>query len=232
MRDELSHLLREVAFAVLPISVIVCVLQVSVLHMPWDAFARFLLGALFVGGGLFFFLLGVRIGLLPMGETIGAELPKSGSVPYLLFMAFLLGTAITVAEPDVRVLAHQVDFISEGLVSRNLLIMVVALSVGVCVAGAVLRILLGVPIVRLLMAGYAIVLVLAFFTPREFLPIAFDAGGVTTGPVTVPFIIALGLGTVSVLGGKSSFSEGFGLVGLASIGPLIGVMLLGMVYLS
>jgi hypothetical protein len=230
MPKELSHLLREVAFAVLPISVFVCVLQVSLLHMPWDVFARFLLGALFVGAGLFLFLVGVKIGLLPMGETIGAELPKSGSVPYLLFMAFILGTAITVAEPDVRVLAHQVDFVSEGLVSRNLLIIVVALSVGVCVAGAVLRILLGVPIVRLLVGGYTMVMVLAMFTPREFLPIAFDAGGVTTGPVTVPFIIALGLGTVSVLGGKNTFSEGFGLVGLASIGPLIGVMLLGMVY--
>lgn len=230
MNREFLHLLREVALAVLPISLIVCVLQVSLLHMPVETFVRFLLGALFVGGGLLLFLLGVRTGLLPMGEVIGGELPKSGSMPYLLFMAFLLGTAITVAEPDVRVLAHQVDFVSEGLVGRDLLVMVVAVSVGVCVSGAVLRILVGVPIARLLTVGYVLVMLLAFFTPGEFLPIALDAGGVTTGPVTVPFIIALGLGTVGVLGGKSSFSEGFGLVGLASIGPVIGVMLLGMAY--
>ncbi len=230
MNKEFLHLLREVALSVLPISLVVCALQVSLLHMPVTVFVRFLLGALFVGAGLLLFLVGVRSGLLPMGEAIGGELPKSGSLPYLLFMAFLLGTAITVAEPDVRVLAHQVDFVSEGLVARDLLILVVALSVGVCVAGAVLRILTGVPIVRLLAGGYALILLLAFFTPQDFLPIAFDAGGVTTGPVTVPFIIALGLGTVGVLGGKSSFSEGFGLVGLASIGPVLGVMLLGMVY--
>jgi hypothetical protein len=165
-----------------------------------------------------------------MGEMIGAELPKSGSVKYLVFMSFLLGTAITVAEPDVRVLAHQLDFVSNGLVPRNILIFVVALSVGICVGGAVLRIVLGVPIVKVLVAGYAVILALSFVTPESFLPIAYDAGGVTTGPVTVPFIIALGLGTVGVLRGRNSFSDGFGLVGLASIGPVIGVMILGMIY--
>jgi len=230
MSKELSGLVREVLFAVLPITLIVCALQVSLLHMPWEVFARFLLGALFVAAGLFLFLLGVKSGLLPMGESIGAQLPRSGSLAYLLVMAFLLGTAITVAEPDVRVLAHQVDFVSDGLVGRGLLIGVVAVSVGVCVAGAVLRILAGVPITRVLAAGYLLVLILSFFTPETFLPIAFDSGGVTTGPVTVPFILALGLGTVSVLGGKNSFQEGFGLVGLASIGPILGVMVLGMVY--
>ena len=230
MHKETAHLLREVVLAVLPVSLIVCVLQLTLLHMPWDAFARFALGALFVGGGLFPFLLGVKMGLLPMGEMIGAELPKSGSVKYLVLMSFLLGTAITVAEPDVRVLAHQIDFVSAGLISRNILVFVVALSVGICVGGAVLRIVLGVPIVKVLVGGYAVILALSFFTPESFLPIAYDAGGVTTGPVTVPFIIALGLGTVGVLRGKNSFSDGFGLVGLASIGPVIGVMILGMIY--
>ena len=230
MHKETAHLLREVVLAVLPVSLIVCVLQLTLLHMPWDVFARFALGALFVGGGLFLFLLGVKMGLLPMGEMIGAELPKSGYVKYLVLMSFLLGTAITVAEPDVRVLANQIDFVSAGLISRNILVFVVALSVGICVGGAVLRIVLGVPIVKVLVGGYAVILALSFFTPESFLPIAYDAGGVTTGPVTVPFIIALGLGTVGVLRGKNSFSDGFGLVGLASIGPVIGVMILGMIY--
>ena len=230
MNREVAHLLREVALAVLPISLVVCLLQVALLHMPWEVFARFVMGALFVGCGLFLFLLGVRSGLLPMGEMIGAELPKSGSLKYLVFMSFVLGTAITIAEPDVRVLAYQVDFVSAGLVSRDILVFVVALSVGVCVGGAVLRIVVGVPIVKVLAAGYALILALSFVTPEKFLPIAYDAGGVTTGPVTVPFIIALGIGTVGVLRGKNSFSDGFGLVGLASIGPVIGVMILGMIY--
>jgi hypothetical protein len=164
-----------------------------------------------------------------MGEMIGAELPKSGSVKYLVLMSFLLGTAITVAEPDVRVLAHQIDFVSAGLVSRGVLVFVVAVSVGVCVAGAVLRSVVGVPIVRVLMAGYAAILALSS-SRRSSSCHRLRCRRVTTGPVTVPFIIALGLGTVGVLRGRSSFSDGFGLVGLASIGPVIGVMLLGMIY--
>lgn len=230
MSNENSSLIREVAIAVLPISFIILVLQIGLLHMPWDIFARFLLGTLFVGVGFLLFLLGVNVGLLPMGEAIGGELPKSGSVLYLVGMTFLFGVAIAVAEPLVRVLAHQLDFVSGGLVSRVLLITVVALSVGLCLAGAVLRILFGFPIVRLFVFGYLLLIVLAFFTPEEFRPFAFDAGGVSTGPVTVPFILALGLGTASVLRGKNAFSEGFGLVGLASIGPVIGVMIIGMLF--
>ncbi len=230
MNKELIQLVRDVALAVLPISLIVCVLQIGLLHMPWDVFGRFALGALFVGCGLFLFLLGVNAGLLPMGEMIGAELPKSGSVNYLVFMSFVLGVAITVAEPNVLVLAHQIDFTSDGLVPRNMLIFMVALSVGCCVGGAVLRIVTGVPIAKVLMCGYGVILVLSFFTPPNFLPVAYDAGGVTTGPVIVPFIIALGMGTASVLRGKNSFSDGFGLVGLTVIGPIIGVMMLGILY--
>jgi len=136
----------------------------------------------------------------------------------------------TVAEPDVRVLAHQVDIVSEGQIGKTPLILTVALGIGFFVAMAVLRIILGLPIAYVLGGGYLLVLVLSLFTPPDFVPIAFDAGGVTTGPVTVPFILALGIGTASVLGGKSSIADGFGLVGLASIGPVIGVMLLGLIY--
>ncbi len=230
MNKELLLLLRDVAFAVLPISLVVCGLQFALLHMPGEVFARFLLGALFVGGGLFLFLFGVNTGLLPMGEMIGAELPNRGSVVFLLFMSFVLGVTITVAEPNVLVLARQIGATSNGLVPRGMLILAVALSVGVCVAGAVLRIVVGVPIAKVLMGGYALILALSFVTPPEFLPVAYDAGGVTTGPVTVPFIIALGLGTAGVLQGRSALADGFGLVGLTVMGPIIGVMTLGMIY--
>jgi hypothetical protein len=136
----------------------------------------------------------------------------------------------TVAEPDVRVLAHHVDFVSEGRIAKSFLILTVALGVGIFVCMAVLRIILGVPISYLLAGGYLMIIVFSFFTTPDFVPIAFDAGGVTTGPVTVPFILALGIGTASVLGGRSSITDGFGLVGLASIGPVLGVMILGMLY--
>jgi hypothetical protein len=222
--------LTESVLAVLPITLVVLLMQIFLLSMPWVSVARFLIGAVMVLAGLFLFLQGVKIGLLPMGEAVGAELPKHGSLLFLLFFAFILGFAVTVAEPDVRVLAHQVDYISEGLIGRNLLIFTVALGVASFVALAMLRIVLAIPIAWLLAGGYLLILALSFVTPPSFVPIAFDAGGVTTGPVTVPFILALGLGTVAVMGGRSSFSDGFGLVGLASIGPVIGVMLLGLIY--
>jgi hypothetical protein len=221
---------RETRQAVLPLAAVVLILQTLVLSMPFAVIARFVLGAAMVMAGLLLFLKGVRIGLLPMGQAIGAELPKKAKLGWLLVLAFVLGFAVTVAEPDVRVLAYQVDYVSGGEIGRSLLVLSVALGVGISVALAMLRILLGVPIAWILAAGYVGVLVLSFFVPASFLPVAFDAGGVTTGPVTVPFILALGIGVVSVLGGRTAIGDGFGIVGIASIGPIVGVMLLGILF--
>jgi hypothetical protein len=135
-----------------------------------------------------------------------------------------------VAEPDVRVLAMQVDRVSNGEISKNFLIYTVAAGVAFFVGLAMLRIILSIPISYLLVASYGLVFLLAAFTPAHFLPVSFDAGGVTTGPMTVPFILALGVGVASVLGGKTASADGFGLVALASIGPILAVMLLGLFY--
>lgn len=220
----------EVIQAVVPITVVVVLLQLFLISMPWLMFSRFLIGVVMIMTGMFLFLQGVKIGLLPMGEAIGAELPKRGSMIFLLFFAFVLGFMVTLAEPDVWVLVGYVDSVSEGLVNRYILVLFVALGVGIFVTLAMLRIVLNVPIAYLLAGGYIIILVLSFFTPADFVPISFDAGGVTTGPVTVPFILALGLGVTAVLGGRSSINDGFGLIGLASIGPVLGVMILGIIY--
>ena len=230
MKSDVKENLKEVSLAVLPITVVVILLQVFFVSLPWEKFAPFLIGTAMVLSGLFLFLQGVKIGLLPMGEAVGSELPKHGSLFFLLFFAFVLGFAVTVAEPDVRVLAHQVEYVSNGMIGSNLLILTVALGVAFFVALAMLRIVFRVPIAWLYGVSYLIIIALSYVTPEAFVPVAFDSGGVTTGPVTVPFILALGMGTVSVMGGRSSFGDGFGLVGLASIGPVIGVMILGMIY--
>ncbi len=230
MSGPIRENLVEVLLAVAPITLIVILLQVSVIHMPTMLFVKFLIGAILVTIGLLLFLQGVKIGLLPMGEMIGAELPKQAGLPLILLTGFLLGFFVTIAEPDVRVLAHQVDIVSQGDIGKTLLILTVALGIGIFVCLAMLRIVLGIPMAYLLAGGYLAVLVLSFVTPPDFVPIAFDAGGVTTGPITVPFILALGIGTASVLGGRSSVADAFGLVGLASIGPVLGVMFLGMIY--
>lgn len=227
MLSELKESFMEVVWAIAPLTLVVVLLQVSIIHMPLVDFVRFLIGALLVMLGFLLFLQGVKIGLLPMGEMVGAELPKRAGLPLILLTAFVLGFFVTVAEPDVRVLSHQVDLVSRGQIGKNLLISTVALGIGIFVCIAMLRIILGIPIAYLLAGSYLAVLALSFFTPPDFVPIAFDAGGVTTGPITVPFILALGIGTASVLGGRSSIADAFGLVGLASVGPVLGVMLLG-----
>ncbi|GAE33303.1 DUF1538 domain-containing protein [Halalkalibacter akibai] len=228
--QNIKDTVKEVVYAIIPLSLVVIVLQITIIGMPTEVFVQFLIGVVMVSIGLILFLLGVHIGLLPVGEMIGAALPKMGKAWLVVFFGFLLGFVATVAEPDVRVLALQVDIVSDGVISSNLLIYTVALGVAIFVGLAMLRILLKIPITYLLIGGYGLVFLLASFTPAHFVPISFDAGGVTTGPMTVPFILALGVGVASVLRGKSASTDGFGLVALASIGPILAVLMLGVVY--
>ncbi len=230
MIDDVKEILLEVLQAVAPIVVVISLIQFFIIRTPISLFWQFAAGSLMVTVGLFLFLVGVRVSLLPIGEMIGSRLTSHGSLILLLVSAFIFGFIITVAEPDVRVLAHQVDIASGGAIDSTILIISVALGVGFFVSLAILRILLGIPIIYLLATGYVFVVVLSFFTPPGFVAISFDAGGVTTGPMAVPFILALGVGATAVLGGKSTVAETFGLIGLASIGPVIGVMILGVIY--
>ncbi len=229
MRSLIRGQIIEVITAILPLVLVVVILQFALVKMPVHLFLQFVIGAVMVIAGMVLFLLGVEIGILPMGKALGAELPRRGSLSLIIGIAFLLGFAATVAEPDVIVLTNQVDTVSGGAIARNVLVYIIALGVAFFVVMAMLRILLGFPIAYLMAAGYTIIIILALFTPAEFVPVAFDSGGVTTGPMAVPIILALGLGFSSVLAGKSAMSDGFGLIGLASIGPVIGVMVMGMV---
>ena len=208
----------------------VIILQFTLIWLPMEDFLQFIIGAVMVSTGLVFFLLGVHIGLLPIGELIGSVLPRFGKVWVVVLISFVLGFVVTVAEPDVRVLANYVDSVSEGQVNRHLLIYTVALGLALFVAMAILRIIYNVPIKYLLTIGYGLVFILAWFVPETFVSISFDAGGVTTGPLAVPFILAYGVGVAAVLGGRKSSNDGFGLVALASIGPILAVLILGIIY--
>jgi len=228
--EKIKEVVKEVVFAVLPISILMMVLQFTIIFMPAEVFLKFLAGVLMVGVGLILFLLGVQIGFLPIGELIGSALPRTKNVWLVVSMGFVLGFIVTVAEPDVRVLATQVDLVSAGGISKNVLIYTVAAGVGFFVALALVRIILNFSINYILVFGYLLVFALAAFAPAPFIPVSFDSGGVTTGPMTVPFILALGIGVASVLKGKSASSDGFGLVALASIGPILAVLMLGVIY--
>nr|WP_205774494.1 DUF1538 domain-containing protein [Alkalicoccus luteus] len=216
--------------AILPLAAVIIILQFTIIGLPPELFFRFIAGVVMVGLGLFLFLVGVHIGLLPIGEMIGSALPKTNKIWLILLTGFVLGVVVTIAEPDVRVLSSQVDDVSGGEIANLTLVYSVALGIGFFVMMAMARTVFNIPLKYLLVGGYTAVGILALFTPPSFLPISFDAGGVTTGPMTVPFILALGVGVASVLRGKSSSSEGFGLVALASIGPILAVMILGVIY--
>ncbi|WP_163969369.1 DUF1538 domain-containing protein [Oceanobacillus halotolerans] len=228
--DNIKDTIMEVVLSILPLTIVITILQFTLIWLPTDIFLQFLIGVLMVGIGLILFLLGVNIGLLPVGEMIGAALPKTKKLSIIVFFGFLLGFVVTLAEPDVRVLSSQVDQVSGGGIPKSVLILAVALGVGIFVGLAMLRIVFNINIAYLLAGGYGLVFLLAAFTPATFVPISFDSGGVTTGPLTVPFILALGVGVASVLRGKSSSGDGFGLVALASIGPILAVLLLGVIY--
>lgn len=228
MLTELKERLVEVLKTVMPLLGVVCVLQVAVVQAPTPMFLQFLAGAALVVVGMLLLFMGVDLGILPMGRFVGAELPRKGSITLIVAVAFVFGFATTIAEPDVIVLAAQVDRVSESAIGRNLVLYVVAGGVAVFVALAMARVVYGVSMRLLLTFSFAAVIVLSFLTPEEFVPLAYDAGSVTTGVVTAPVVIALAVGLSSVLAGRSAISDGFGLLGFASIGPVIAVMLMGL----
>lgn len=220
--------LLDVVKAVAPLVVTVCGLQLAFVDAPAALFGRFLMGSTLAMLGMLLLFAGIDLGILPMGRFIGAELPKKGSVWLMVVVAFALGFATTLAEPDVLVLSGQVEAASEGAMNGRTLIYIVAAGVGMFVAIALFRVVAGFSMVYLLGATYALMLLLSFLAPPELVPLAYDAGSVTTGVLTAPVVLALALGVSSVLAERSALSDGFGLLGLASVGPIIVVLLLGM----
>jgi len=216
---------REVVPAVAPLVVVVVVLQVTVVRAPMGAFLLFLAGSALAVAGMMLLFIGVDLGVLPMGRFIGAELPKKRSLLLIAAVAFALGFSTTVAEPDVLVLAGQVHAASQGELSRWALVYIIAVGVGIFASIALLRVVYGFAMTTLLTVIYTVMLVLSFLAPAEFIPLAYDAGSVTTGVLTAPVVLALALGLSSVLAGRSAVSDGFGLLGLASVGPIIAVLL-------
>ncbi len=223
-REKLLEVLRAVA----PLIVVVCALQVAVVHAPLELFLQFLGGSVLAIVGMLLLFVGIDLGVLPMGRFIGAELPKKGSITLIMAVAFAIGFATTIPEPDVLVLSTQVDAASGGVISGTAVLYVIALGLAVLSAIAMARIVFGWPMKYLLTAGYVLALALAAFAPSQFVSLAFDGGSVTTGVLSAPVIIALAIGVSSVLAGRSAISDGFGLVGFASIGPIIAVLLMGL----
>ena len=228
LRGSLPKLLEkllESLQAVLPIVAIVLVLCFSIAPVSPSILLCFLLGAAMIIVGIMFFTLGAEMSMSPMGERVGAVLTKSRSVPLIIGVGFVLGFLITISEPDLQVLANQVPSIP-----NMTLILSVAAGVGFFLVVAFLRMLLSIALPKLLVVFYALIFVLAAFVPKEFLAVAFDSGGVTTGPITVPFIMALGVGVAAIRSDRHAADDSFGLVALCSVGPILAVLLLGILF--
>ncbi len=216
---------QESFASVLPITIIVLLLCFTVAPIPNNMLVSFVMGAVLLIIGMAFFTLGADTAMTPIGTKVGSCITKSRKVWLIVFVSFLLGVIITISEPDLQVLANQVPNIPNAV-----LIGTVALGVGVFLVIAMLRILFGISLNILLVGFYIVVFVLAMFVPKNFWAVAFDSGGVTTGPMTVPFIMALGVGVSAIRSDRHAGNDSFGLVALCSIGPILAVLILGLIY--
>ncbi len=218
---------QESIASVLPITIIVLLLCFTVAPIPNNMLVSFLMGAVLLIVGMAFFTLGADTAMTPIGTKVGSCITKSKKVWLIVFVSFLLGIIITISEPDLQVLANQVPNIPNAA-----LIGAVALGVGVFLVIAMLRILFGISLNILLIGFYIVVFGLATLVPKNFWAVAFDSGGVTTGPMTVPFIMALGVGVSAIRSDRHAGNDSFGLVALCSIGPILAVLVLGLIYPS
>lgn len=209
----------------LPVIVIVLILCLSIAPVSPGILMAFLIGAALLTAGMVLFTMGVDMAMTPMGERVGICMTQSRKLWIAVSMSFILGFIITISEPDLQVLAEQVPS-----VPNLILILAVAFGVGIFLVVALLRMLFSMALPPLLLFFYGIVFLLTFFVPKDFLSVAFDSGGVTTGPMTVPFIMAMGIGISAVRNDRHASDDSFGLVALCSIGPILAVLLLGMIY--
>lgn len=218
--------LPETLRAVAPLIIVVSLLQFTIVGASPAVFLQYLVGSVLVTVGLLLLLTGIDYGILPMGRFIGGKIAEKRSLSLLLAVAFALGFATTAAEPDVLVLARQVDEASQGSLPAQPIVYVISAGVGLAVAIGFFRVVRGFSMRGLLTVLFASVVVLTFVAPAGWVPLAYDAGSVTTGALAGPVVLALALGVSSVIAGRSAVHDGFGLLGIGSIGPIIVILII------
>lgn len=218
---------KEVLFAVLPITIIVLILNFTITPVETTLLFRFIIGAVSVIAGLSIFLFGVDIGITPIGTLMGASLTKSNKTWIVGVGGLILGFLISIAEPDLHILAGQIDSVTSGVISKFSIVVVVSVGIAIMLTLGLFRIVFNKPLYKLLTVIYFVIFVFSLFTSSEFLAISFDASGATTGAMTVPFILALAVGVSSLKkDGKASEKDSFGLVAIASTGAILSVIIM------
>lgn len=221
MKKEFLKYLKESVFSIMPIFLIVMVLSLIFVPKCGVNLLAFTVGSVLLMFGVCLFSIGSSMSLMKMGGYIGSHLSKTKKTLLMIICAFFIGTIVTIAEPDLMVLANQVPSLNKWV-----FLITVSVGVGIFLVLSVIRILFKIKIKYILLVCYGLIAVLMFFVPQNFLPICFDASGVTTGPISVPFIMAFGLGIVAVRSGETAENDGFGLLAICSIGPILSVMII------
>lgn len=221
--------IREVFVSVFPITVIVLILHFTIAPVELYQLFRFIIGAVLIFFGLSVFLLGVDLGVSQIGYLMGSVLVKSNKVLIIGIVGLILGFFISIAEPDLHVLANQIDLVTSGTISKISILVIVSIGIAILMTIGLFRIIFNISLQKILIGMYSLVLVFSFFSSPEYLAIGFDASGATTGAMTVPFILALAVGVSSLKkNGITSEEDSFGLVGITSIGPILSIILVSL----
>lgn len=225
-----DEVLFEVSMALIPLMLFFLFFQFFMLKLPWKKVKDIIIGIALTFAGLALFLQGVHVGFLPVGREIGDIVGEWERQWILIPVGFLLGFVATFAEPAVRVLNMEVDKVTSGYIPSKLMLYTLSVGVAISIALAMARIMYGIPLWYLIGPGYFIALTLTFFSTETFTSIAFDAGGVATGPMTVTFILAIALGFSETLEGRDPLLDGFGMIALVALAPILSVLVLGLLF--
>ena len=221
------QLLKESFRDLLPIILVIMFFQLAIIQSVPENWLSTAIGLAIVGVGLAVFLLGLEVGIFPVGEGLASDFARKGSTFWIVIFAFMIGFGTTIAEPALIVIAQKAADISAGRIDATTLRMVVAFSVGFAIVLGVWRIIKGHPIHYYIISGYIMVVSATMFAPKEIVGLAYDLGGVTTSTVTVPLVAALGIGLASTIKGRNPVLDGFGLIAFASLTPMIFVQFYG-----
>ncbi|ADL07375.1 DUF1538 domain-containing protein [Thermosediminibacter oceani] len=228
--EGFSAVLRDVAVALTPLVVVFVFFQIFLLKLPKRHLIKIVKGIILTFAGLALFLQGVHVGFLPVGELMGMTI---GSLDYnwiLIPIGFLMGFAVIMAEPAVQVLAIEVEKASSGHINKKIMIYTLCIGVAFSVALSMIRVLTGISLWYFIVPGYIIALLMTKYVSSEFVAIAFDAGGAATGPMTVTFILSMTVGVAKQLEGRNPLMDGFGMVSLVALTPILSILILGVLY--
>ena len=223
---KLKGILMETLLGIVPIVVVISLLQFTIAPVEIELYVKFLVGTAFVVLGLMLFLMGIELGFSQIGESIGNALVKTGRLRLILLFTAVLGFVVTLLEPDVQVFSVQADRLISSI-NGHQFTMIVAVGIGIFISLAFLRLFVKIHMKYIVFVAYTLAFLIVIFCPKDIASVAFDVSGATTGALTTPFVLSLAMGITSMISKKESTTSGFGILGIASMGPILLVLLMG-----